>query len=241
MRTLVIDGDFGLANLDVVLNLRAEYTLDDVLAGEKELRDVILDGPEGLRVVPSASGIIKVGEMGRMQKLLLLDQIDGLDEEFDVVIIDTPAGLSKNVQYWTASAAETVLVVSPEPTSIADGYATMKVLSQTVREERFRLIVNMARSDDEGLRVYERLATLADDHLNVTVEYLGCVLFDEAVRNSVRERAAFVQRYPFSAAARGLRSIAAQIASERNTASAKGTVQFFLRRLVGSGQQEIWG
>jgi flagellar biosynthesis protein FlhG len=191
--------------------------------------------------VPSASGILKVSEMGRVQKLLLLDQIDSLDEEFDVVIIDTPAGISKNVQYWTASAAETVLVVSPEPTSIADGYATMKVLSQTVREERFRLIVNMARSDEEGLRVYERLATLADDHLNVTVEYLGCVLFDEAVRNSVRERAAFVQRYPFSAAARGLRAIAAQIASERNAASAKGTVQFFLRRLVGSGQQEIWG
>jgi flagellar biosynthesis protein FlhG len=240
MRTLLIDGDFGLANLDVVLNLRPEHTLDDVLAGEKDLKDIILDGPEGLRVVPSASGLLKISELGRMQKLLLLDQIESLDEEFDVVLIDTPAGISKNVQYWTSSAAEVVVVTTPEPAAMADAYATMKVLSQTVREERFRLVVNQARSDEEGLRVFDRIATLADEFLNVKVDYLGCVLFDDAVRTSVRERVSYVQRFPFSAASRGMRAIAAQVVSEKDFVSAKGTMQFFWKRMVTAQQQEVF-
>jgi flagellar biosynthesis protein FlhG len=240
MRTLLIDGDFGLANLDVVLNLRPEHTLDDVLAGEKDLKDIILDGPEGLRVVPSASGLLKISELGRMQKLLLLDQIESLDEEFDVVLIDTPAGISKNVQYWTSSAAEVVVVTTPEPAAMADAYATMKVLSQTVREERFRLVVNQARNDEEGLRVFDRMATLADEFLNVKVDYLGCVLFDDAVRTSVRERVSYVQRFPFSAASRGMRAIAAQVVSEKDFVSAKGTMQFFWKRMVTAKQQEVF-
>ncbi len=240
MRTLLIDGDFGLANLDVVLNLRPEHTLDDVLAGEKDLKDIILDGPEGLRVVPSASGLVKVSELGRAQKLLLLDQIESLDEEFDVVLIDTPAGISKNVQYWTSSAAEVVIVTTPEPAAMADAYATMKVLAQTVREEKFRLIVNMARNDEEGLKVYDRLATLADEFLGVKVEYLGCVLFDDAVRGAVRERVTYVQRYPFSAASRGMRAIAAQLVSEKDVVPYKGSMQLFWRKMVSSGQQEMF-
>ncbi len=240
MRTLLIDGDFGLANLDVVLNLRPEHTLDDVLAGEKDLKDIILDGPEGLRVVPSASGLLKVSELGRVQKLLLLDQIESLEEEFDVVIIDTPAGISKNVQYWTSAAAEVVVVTTPEPAAMADAYATMKVLSQMMREERFRLVVNMVRNDEEGLKVYDRIATLADEFLSVKVEYLGCVVFDDAVRNAARERVSYVQRFPFSAAARGMRAIAAQLASEKDSVSPKGSMQFFWKRMVTAGQQDVF-
>ena len=242
MRTLLIDGDFGLANLDVVLNVRPQFTLDDVLCGERELRDCVLTGPDGLRLIPASSGVLKISELGRVQKLVLLDQIESLDEEFDVVLIDTPAGVSKNVQYWTSSAAEVVVVVTPEPTALADGYATMKILSQTTRETRFKLVVNMARSEDEGLRVYEKLSSLADDYLQVKVEYLGCVLFDEAVRNSVRERIPYVQKYPFSQASRGMRNIANQILSEPNAGAAKGTMQFFWRRMIGndpSNQQSL--
>ncbi len=240
MRTLLIDGDFGLANLDVVLNLRPEHTLDDVLAGERDLKDVILDGPEGLRVVPSASGLLKISELGRVQKLLLLDQIESLDEEFDVVLIDTPAGISKNVQYWTSSAAEVVVVTTPEPAAMADAYATMKVLSATTREEKFRLVVNQARTDEEGLKVFDRIATLADEFLGVKVEYLGSVLFDEAVRTAARERVSYVQRFPFSAASRGTRAIAAQLVSEKDAISPKGTMQFFWKRMVTTGQQEMF-
>lgn len=240
MRTLLIDGDFGLANLDVVLNVRAESTIDDVLAGECHLKDVVMAGPEGVRVIPAASGVLKVGELGQTQKLLLLDQIESLDEEFDFVLIDTPAGVSKNVQYWTASASEVILVVSPEPTSLADGYATMKILAQTNRETSFKLITNMVKNDEEGLRVYERLSTLADEFLHVKVEYLGSIPNDEMVKSSIRERVPYVQRYPFCPASRSMRAVATQLLCEQQSFSAKGTVQFFWRRMISRQAEGVW-
>lgn len=233
MRTLLIDGDFGLANLDVVLNVRPGLTINNVLAGECSLKEVMLTGPEGLRIIPAASGVLKACELAEMQKLMLLDQIDNLNEEFDFVIIDTPAGVSKNVQYWTSSAAEVVIVVTPEPSALADGYATMKILSQSTAERNFKLIVNMVRSDEEGIRVFQHLASIADEFLNVQVSYLGCIPLDENVREAVRNRASFVQRFPFCPASRSMRSIASQLLAEPRTENSKGTVQFFWKRMIG--------
>lgn len=232
MRTLLIDGDMGLANLDVVLNIRADSTLDDVLVGERELKDVIVTGPEGLRLIPASSGMPRVGELGKMQKLVLLDQIESIQDDFDVVLIDTPAGVSRNVQYWAASASEVVLIATPEPTSLADAYATMKVLAHANKETIFKLVVNMAKTDDEALRVYERLSSVAAEYLQVRVDYVGNIPFCDSVRNSVRERAPYVQRYPFSAASRGVRSIAREILFNSETPQPKGTMQFFWKRLV---------
>jgi flagellar biosynthesis protein FlhG len=240
MRTLLVDGDFGLANLDVVLNLRADSTLDDVLVGERELKDVIVSGPEGLRLIPASSGMPKVSELGKMQKLVLIDQIESIQDDFDVVLIDTPAGVSRNVQYWAASAAEVILIATPEPTSLADAYATMKVLAQTNNETAFKLIVNMARNEDEAMRVYERLSSVAAEYLQVKVDFVGSIPFCDSVRNSVRERAPYVQRYPFSAASRGVRSIAREILFNSDTPKPKGTMQFFWKRLVAGQNAEIF-
>lgn len=241
MRTLLIDGDFGLANLDVLLNTRADSTLEDVLVGERELKDVIVSGPEGLRLIPASSGMPRVNELGQMQKLVLLDQIESIQDDFDVVLIDTPAGVSKNVQYWAASAAEILLIATPEPTSLADAYATMKVLSQTSHESSFKLIVNMAKSDEEALRVFERLSSVANEYLQVRLEYLGAIPNCDSVRNSVRERAPYVQRYPFSPASRGIRGIARDLLFNNNTPQPKGTMQFFWKRLVAGNNIETLG
>jgi flagellar biosynthesis protein FlhG len=239
MRTLLIDGDLGLANLDVVLNVRADSTLDDVLSGERELRDVIVMGPEGLRLIPASSGMPRVSELGKMQKLVLLDQIESIQDDFDVVLIDTPAGVSKNVQYWAASASEVLLVATPEPTSLADAYATMKVLYQTNNETVFKLIVNMAKSEEEALRVYDRLSGVAAEYLQVKVDYVGHIPYCDSVRNSVRERAPYVQRYPFSPASRGVRSLAREILFNSDLPQPKGTMQFFWKRLVTGQNNEL--
>lgn len=239
MRTLVIDGDFGLANLDVLLNLRADSTLEDVLAGECELKDVIVSGPEGLKLIPASSGMPRVSELGKMQKLVLLDQIESIQDDFDVVLIDTPAGLSKNVQYWAASASDIILVSTPEPTSLADAYATMKVLSQTNNETSFKLIVNMAKSEEEALRVYDKLSSVANEYLQVKLSFAGCIPWCESVRNSVKERTPYVQRYPFSDASRGVRGIARELLFNNELPQPKGTMQFFWKRLVSGQSSEI--
>ncbi|KAB8036226.1 AAA family ATPase [Silvanigrella paludirubra] len=241
MRTLLIDGDFGLANLDVVLNLRPQFTLDDVLCGERHLKDIIMTGAEGVRIIPSSSGVMRVPELDKLQKLMLLDQIESLDEEFDVVLIDTPAGVSKNVQYWTSSSAEVIMVVTPEPTSLADCYASIKILSQTTAENSFKLIVNMVKNDIEAKKIYDKISTLSDEYLQVRVEYLGYIPFDESVRNSVRERTPYVQRYPFSAASQGLRDISRQIITQGTVGQLKGTMQFFWRKMVAANSPDIIG
>lgn len=237
MRTLLIDGDFGLANLDVILNLRPKYTLDDVLCGERHLREIIMTGPEGIRVIPSSSGVMRVSELDNLQKLVLLDQVEELNEEFDVVIIDTPAGVSKNVQYWATSSSEIIMVVTPEPTSLADCYATIKILSQTTNETAFKLIVNMAQNENEAKRIYERISLLAEEYLSVRIEYIGCIPYDDAVKNSVRERVPYVQKYPFSSASHGMREIARQIITQTSVGKLKGTMQFFWRRMVNNNQE----
>ncbi|WGL58689.1 MinD/ParA family protein [Pigmentibacter sp. JX0631] len=241
MRTLLIDGDFGLANLDVVLNLRPQFTLDDVLCGERHLKDIIMTGVEGVRIIPSSSGVMRVPELDKLQKLMLLDQIESLDEEFDVVLIDTPAGVSKNVQYWTSSSAEVIMVVTPEPTSLADCYASIKILSQTTAETNFKLIVNMVRNDVEAKKIYEKISTLSDEYLQVRVEYLGHIPFDEVVRNSVRDRVPYVQKYPFSQASQCLRDISRQIITQGTVGQLKGTMQFFWRKMVAANSPDIIG
>lgn len=239
MRTLLIDGDFGLANLDVVMGVQVRHTIDDVLAGERDLSEVRVEGPLGVHLIPASSGVLKVPELGPIQKLSLLDRIDALDEVYDVVLIDTPAGVSRSVQSWTSACAEVVLVATPEPTSLADAYATMKILARTTHESRFKLVVNMARNEEEGLRVYDRLSSLAEEYLNVRVEFLGAVPFDEAMRKSVRERVPCVQRYPFAPASAALRQVARQILAEPREGSSKGTAQFFWRRLLSEGNREV--
>ena len=172
---------------------------------------------------------------------MLLDQIESLDEEFDVVIIDTPAGVSKNVQYWTQSAAEVIMVVTPEPTSLADCYASIKILSQVTSENTFKLIVNMVRNDAEAKKIYEKISTLADEYLQVRVDYLGYIPFDESVRNSVRERSPYVQKYPFSLASQGVRDISRQIVTQGTVGQLKGTMQFFWRKMVSANTPDILG
>jgi flagellar biosynthesis protein FlhG len=238
MRILIIDGDFGLANLDVILNLRPQFTLDDVLCGERHLKEIIMVGPEGIKVIPSSSGVMRVPELDTVQKLMLLDQIEALDEEFDVVLIDTPAGISKNVQYWTSSAAEVIMIATPEPTSISDCYATIKILSQLTSNNYFKLIVNMVKNDYEAKRIYERIATTSDEYLRVRVEYLGCIPFDPSVRNSVRERVPYAQRYPFSLASQGLRDISRQIITQNGIGQIKGTMQFFWKKMLSLNKKE---
>lgn len=239
MRTLLIDGDFGLANLDVILNLRPRFTLDDVLCGERHLKEIIMTGPEGLRIIPSSSGVMKVSELDNLQKLVLLDQVEELNEEFDVVLIDTPAGVSKNVQYWVTSSSEIIMVVTPEPTSLADCYASIKILAQTTNETSFKLIVNMVQNEQEAKRIFEKISLLAEEYLSVRIEYLGAIPVDDSVKNSVKERVPYVQRYPFSPAAQGMREVARQIITQSSVGKLKGTMQFFWRRMVNSNKDLI--
>jgi flagellar biosynthesis protein FlhG len=233
LKTLLIDADMGLANLDVLFNVRPTVTLDDVLTGEAKLKDIAIPINDSLKIIPSSSGCIQIPELTTGSKTLLHEQIEEYDEVFDIILIDTPAGVSQNVKYWVRSAQDVILLTTPEPTSLSDCYATMKILSQGSQDYHFKLIVNMTKSEEEALKIYERLSYVAEDYLNVNLSYMGHILYDEIVKLSVHERIPYAQKYPFSKPAESLRQMARLLTVDHDARFLKSTsAQFFFRKVI---------
>lgn len=231
-RVLVCDADLGLANLDVLLGLTPRFTLQHVLRGEKRLRDVLICGPGGMRVLPASSGIQELTELTDAQRLMLLEAFDQLCERFDFLLLDTGAGISGNVLYFAVAAQEIIIVVTPEPTSITDAYAMMKVLSTRYAERSFKLVVNWVRSSKDAEAVYHRLLRVIGRYLNVRLEYLGYVLRDEKLVQAVKEQCAVLERYPTSSASLCFSSLGERLLEMAPSFEPKGSLQFFWRQLL---------
>ena len=155
-RVLILDADFGLGNLDILLGLAPRYNLSHVLSGEKTIQDILVEGPGKLSILPAASGIQELTQLSREQKMRLLGALDQLLDSMDILLIDSAAGISPNVMDFSVSAQEIMVVVTPEPTSITDAYALMKVLSTRYAEKTCRLIVNQVSSEHEGREIIKR-------------------------------------------------------------------------------------
>ena len=225
--TLVLDADMGLANLDLILGLTPKYNLCHVLHGEKTLKDTIVEGPGGMLVLPASSGIQELSEMTGPQKMFLLDEMSALEDSMDFIIIDTGAGIAGNVMYFSAAASEIIVVVTPEPTSMTDAYALMKILYQKHSRKRFRLIVNMAQNLAEAKAVYQRLSVAMGHFLNLGIEYLGFIPRDNKLSDAVRIQKPIAAAWPASPASKSLREIAEMISKEEPDFEEAGGVRFF--------------
>ena len=225
-KTLILDADMGLANIDVILGLTPEFNLYHVLKGEKSFSETVVSGPGGIMILPSASGIVEMAELSAGQKMTLLDVLNDFQKGIDYMFIDTAAGIAGNVMYFNTAAKEIIVVVSPEPTSLTDAYALIKVLHQRHAKRGFRLIVNMAKDQAEAKEVYQRLNTATDRFLNLDLNYLGYVLNDEKVTESIRRQKAFTELYPDSPASRCIREIARKLAAENPEYEDDGNISF---------------
>ncbi len=231
-KTLVLDADAGLANIDVILGINPRYNLTHMLSGERTINEILIDGPGGIRILPSASGIPEMTDLSRGQKLTLIDELSTLGNELDFMMIDTGAGISSNVMYFNMAAKEIIVVTTPEPTAMTDAYALIKVLYQRHAQRRFRLIVNMVKNAIEAKEIYARLSNAADHFLNLTIEYLGHIVLDEKVREAVRLQTALVEIYPQCPAARCLVKIAEKISSETQDEYENGSIKFFWENII---------
>jgi flagellar biosynthesis protein FlhG len=231
-KALVLDADAGLANIDVILGINSQYNLYHVLKGEKSLAETIIDGPGGIKILPSSSGIPEMTDLSRGQKLTLIDELNALNEDLDFMIIDTGAGISSNVMYFNMAAKEIIVVTSPEPTALTDAYALIKVLYQRYSKKRFRLLVNMVRNPSEAKEIYERLSHATDHFLNLTIEYLGYILLDEKVKEAVKKQKALAEVYPNSPATRCLAKIADKLCAETQEDDENGSINFFWENII---------
>lgn len=211
-RVLIFDADLGLGNLDVLLGLTPRYNLSHVIEGEKRLSEIIVNGPGNLKILPASSGIHEMTRLTTGQKKEIFDELNLLLTRFDIVLIDTAAGISSNVLYFNASANEIMVVVTPEPTSITDAYALIKVLSVKYQEKYFRLLVNLATNDREADDVSRQLCLVANRFLDVSIEHFGNVLFDENVKTGVRKQKVVTEMAPMTQASRNFAELAHKLA-----------------------------
>ena len=231
-QTLILDADTGLANIDVILGINSPYNLYHVLAGEKTLAETIVEGPGGIMILPSASGIPEMTDLSRGQKLTLIDELNTLNNSLDFMLIDTGAGISSNVMYFNMAAKEIIVVTTPEPTAMTDAYALIKVLYQRHAQRRFRLVVNMVRSAAEAKEIYTRLSNATDHFLNLTIEYLGYIVLDEKVREAVRNQTLLAKLYPEAPATKCLAKIAERISTETLEEYENGSIKFFWENII---------
>ena len=231
-RVLVLDADFGLGNIDVLLGLIPRYTIADVLAGTCSLDEIILKGPAGLLVLPASSGVPHLTALTDVQQLMIQEQLERLTTEMDVLLIDTGAGISPNVTFFASSAHETIVVVSPEPTSLTDAYALIKVLARQYRERRFKVLVNQVRSPREASEVFGKLDTAVDRFLHVAIDFIGSVPDDDYVKLAVMRQKAVAEIFPQGPAAQAFMRLAQQIMLWPKPELPKSSVQLLWQRLA---------
>lgn len=231
-RVLIIDADLGLANIDIYFGLSPGYNLNHFFSGQRELSEILVPAAEGITILPAGSGVQKYTSLEAADKLSLMEGLDALHGSFDVVLIDTEAGISENVTYFNVAAQEILAVTTPEPTAISDVYALMKLLSTKYCERRFKLIVNFVTSENEALDVYHKLTMVSNRFINISIDFMGSVPVDSHFTESVRRQAALVDLYPDADASLAFSDLVENMDLNPEKQIPKGTQQFFWKRLL---------
>lgn len=232
-RVLILDGDLGMANLDIMFGVRAMYSIQDVISGEKSLAEVMIQVSDNVFLIPGGSGIYGLSRMDHFQRQALLDQVSGLDEHFDYLIIDTAPGIDDNVLCLNTAAQEILVVVTPDPASITDAYALIKVLAQRHHETHFSIVPNAVRDEAEALAVYKRLSDVAARFLCVSLDFKGFVPNDPNLRQATKMQQLVVLSSPSSPSSLALKRLAEKVSGFGQVPELKGSIQFFWQQVSG--------
>ncbi|PCJ33140.1 MAG: cobyrinic acid a,c-diamide synthase [Gammaproteobacteria bacterium] len=229
---LLLDADLGLANIDVMLGLHPQYNLLHVLDGSKTLAEIIVEGPHGLKIIPAASGVQKMAELSPAEHAGMIQAFSEMDQHIDVLLIDSAAGIADSVVSFTRAAQEVIVVVCDEPASITDAYAFIKLLSREHNVTRFHIIANMTRSVQEGRELFDKISLVCERFLNVSLDFMGIVPFDEDLRRAVKKQRAVVEFLPRSKSSTAFMHLAKKIEFWPIQKQPKGHMEFFIERLI---------
>ena len=234
-RVIVWDMDLGLANVDVLLNIKVDSNLSDVLAGRKSIDEIIVTGPAGMQVVPGASGDDHLANLSDRERHFLLRALEYVTAKADFLIIDTGAGIAANTTQFTSAADDVIVVSTPEPTAMLDAYAMVKLVNKTGPHSTIHFLVNMARSHKEARHAILSMVSIAEGFIGRHLEEEAFLLYDPAVGDAVRHRRPFVLTSPESEAAQAIREFAgALVKSPRKTSAPAQEAEHggFLHRLM---------
>jgi flagellar biosynthesis protein FlhG len=238
-RVMLLDGDLGLANVDVFLGLSPRHTMAHVLSGQRTLEEIILESPDGIQVVPGASGVADMANLSAAAHLSLVQAFSTLSNRVEVMIVDTAAGISHSVLQFTQAAQHVLLVVCDEPASMTDAYALIKVLSRQHGVDRFRVLANMVRAPGEGDQLFEKLQRVTGKFLDVTLEHIGEIPEDPYLKRAIREQRPVLSAFPASPAARAFKKLALKADKWPVPEGPRGNLEFFVERLVRKPQTRL--
>ena len=232
-RVLIFDADLGLANIDIIFGINPKYTIEEVIKGEKELSQIIAKGPEGVSIIPASSGVQELSHLTEGHKINLLNEFDLLNNMYDVLLIDTGAGISSNVIYFNLAAQERIVVVTPEPTSITDAYALIKVMFMQHGTKEFIVLMNMVKNEKEAVSVYKHLSRVVEKFMgSISLDYAGYIPYDKHLHESISRREPVTCCYPQSSSSQSFKKLAEYLLDQTGGRHQDGSIQFFWKKLM---------
>jgi len=236
-RVLVLDADFGLANLNIMLGVSPEHTIEDFFYASMPLDDILMRVSKNFHLIAGGSGVAELVNLSSDQRLEIHNELERVASGYDYLLIDSPAGISPDAMFFSAASTEVVIVATPEPTSITDAYAVIKLLAQKYKEREVSIVVNCAPSGmtQESNIVYKKLEKAAFEFLGITVKSLGCIPNDPLVSECILSRTPLFRRYPNGVAGRAIRRLATRLEHDYPFMRAKGGLQFFFEKFIEFG------
>ncbi|HNR03976.1 MAG TPA: MinD/ParA family protein [Bacillota bacterium] len=233
LRVVIIDADLGLANVDVVMGKMSKYNLSDVINSNKNILEILEEGYEGVKFVSGGSGVQELVKLNRTQLVDLLMKLGRLDEEADIILIDTGAGLSENVISFVHAAREVILVTTPEPTSITDAYALIKTITHKDKTKNIKVVVNRADNAAEAFNILDKLNIVTQKFLGVKLQKLGYILNDTCVTKAVKIQQPFVISFARSEASKNMNDIALTLMDNKELSpSSVSGIKMFINKLT---------
>ncbi len=235
-RSLLLDADLGLANIDTHLGLQPRFNLSHVISGDCALEDIVMQVCPGVELVPAASGILRMAELSPLEQAGLIHAFSELTSDLDMLIVDNAPGISSSMMQFAKAAHEVIVVVCDEPASITDAYAVIKLLSQKHGVSSFHILVNMIREPTQASDVYSKIARVAERFLDVTLRPIGGIPQDTYVHRAIQQQVGVVQRYPGARSSSAFRKLAKTASIWPVPAAPRGHVEFFVERIIASAK-----
>lgn len=231
-KVLVLDGDVGMANVDIFFGVRPAHTIDEVLRGEKKMSDVIVEVAKNVDLIPGGSGLYELQKLNHFQRRYLIESAREM-HHYDYLLIDTAPGISDNVLYLNSCAEEVIVIVTPDPSSIADSYALIKVLHQQYKLKRISVYVNNAKDEKEGASLFQRFFDVVNRFLNVHLTCLGTLPTDINLRRAVQLQRLIVRQEPQGPSSRAFNQLAVQIEKTTHNSQGRDGLDSFFEHVVG--------
>jgi flagellar biosynthesis protein FlhG len=232
-RVLIFDGDLGMANVDIMFGVKSDSSILDVLTGEKEIHQVVMHLTPYISLIPGGSGVVELNRLNAFERRSLMDAVSSLNYQYDYLLIDTAPGIADNVLYLNSAAQVSAVVINPDPASLADSYALIKVLNQQYKETKFAIICNQVRDEAEGFSLFNRFSDVVNRFLFIGLDYWGAVAQDQVFRKSTQNQRLILKHEPNTEAARQLLGISNRLENAVRNQEDKAGLQFFWEQVVG--------